>query len=158
MYVLLTRSSNERVSRYLSRLVKWMGWIGEQLKYVKEAISYWWDCQALQLWRKRWVFSDLFSVLLTNTKSSLISPSPIISPPSSIDWPTRIVIRIGLGIWASTDAKYSFSPVMQFRNNLWFTICQIVLLAHILIRIKQVQFIGLIKSDQLVIAQHVTDL
>ena len=135
-----------------------MGWIGEQLKYVKEAISYWWDCQALQLWRKRWVFSDLFSVLLTNTKSSLISPSPIISPPSSIDWPTRIVIRIGLGIWASTDAKYSFSPVMQFRNNLWFTICQIVLLAHILIRIKQVQFIGLIKSDQLVIAQHVTDL
>lgn len=32
LYIHLTRSSNERVSRYLLRLVKWMDWIEEQLK------------------------------------------------------------------------------------------------------------------------------
>ena len=32
LYIHLTRSSNERVSIYLSRLVKWMDWIEEQLK------------------------------------------------------------------------------------------------------------------------------
>ena len=32
LYIHLTRSSNERVSRYLSQLVKWMDWIEKQLK------------------------------------------------------------------------------------------------------------------------------
>lgn len=32
LYIHLTPSSNERVSRYLSQLVKWMDWIEEQLK------------------------------------------------------------------------------------------------------------------------------
>ena len=32
LYIHLARSSNERVSRYLSQLVKWMDWIEKQLK------------------------------------------------------------------------------------------------------------------------------
>ena len=32
LYIHLTTSSSERVSRYLSRLVKWMDWIEEELK------------------------------------------------------------------------------------------------------------------------------
>ena len=32
LYIHLTRSSNKRVSRYLSQLVKWMDWIEKQLK------------------------------------------------------------------------------------------------------------------------------
>lgn len=32
LYIHLTRSSNKRVSIYLSQLVKWMDWIEEQLK------------------------------------------------------------------------------------------------------------------------------